>query len=91
MVIPTSGRLNVVTPLSFETVNAYPTVGFVKVTFWFVVNGWFGRSILWVGVDTIFFISPLVAKAVEPKPTTVPTPIDSWGLKYTKSFTLESK
>ena len=31
---------------------------------------------LWVGVDTTFTRSPKVDVAVDPNPTTVPTPID---------------
>ena len=65
--------------------------GLVNVTLWFVSNGWLGKKILWVGVETIFLTSPSVENAVEPKPTTVPTPIDSWGLKNTWSFNLELK
>ena len=81
--------LNVVTPSSLLTVNAYPALGLVNVTFWFVLNGWLGNLILWRGVDTTFFTSPNVEKAVEPNPTTVPTPIDSCGLKNILSFNLE--
>ena len=92
---PVSGILNVVTPSSLETVSAYPTwplnlPGFVNVTLWFVLNGWFGSLILRVGVETILTKSPKVDVAVDPKPTTVPTPMDSCGLKYIRSFTLES-
>ena len=43
------------------------------------------------GVDTIFIKSPSVEVEVEPNPTAVPTPIDSWGLKNTLSFNFESK
>ena len=88
-VSPDSGILNVVTPSSSDTVRAYPTLGFVRVTLWFVTKGWFGNLILWRGVDTTFLTFPRVEKAVDPKPTTVPTPIDSWGLKNTWSFNFE--
>ena len=87
---PEFGNLNVETPSSSETVIPYPVAGFVKVTLWFVLNGWLGKKILWVGVDTTFIRSPKVDVAVDPNPTTVPTPMDSCGLKYIKSFTLES-
>ena len=89
-VFPDSGMLNVVTPSSFETVKAYPAFGFVKVILWLVVNGWFGNLILWSGVETTFVKSPKVDNDVEPNPTTVPTPIDSWGLKNISSFIFES-
>ena len=62
----------------------------MSVTLWLVLNGWFGKNILWVGVETTFTKSPKVDVAVDPKPTTVPTPTDSCGLKYTWSFILES-
>ena len=92
---PVSGILNVVTPSSLETVSAYPTwplnlPGFVNVTLWFVLKGWFGSLILRVGVETTLTKSPNVDVAVDPKPTAVPTPIDSCGLKYTWSFNFES-
>ena len=48
---------------------------------WLVLNGWFGSLILRVGVETTLIKSPIVDVAVDPKPTTVPTPTDSWGLK----------
>ena len=86
---PDSGILNVVTPSSSDTVKAYPALGLVRVTLWFVTNGWFGNLILWSGVETTFLRFPRVEKAVDPKPTTVPTPIDSWGLKNTWSFNLD--
>ena len=53
------------------------------------MNGWFGKNILAIGVDTTFLTSPRVENAVDPNPTTVPTPIDSWGLKNTCSFNFE--
>ena len=86
--LPVSGILNDVVPPSSVTVNAYPAFGLVIVTLWFVSNGWLGKKILWVGVETIFLISPSVENAVEPKPTTVPTPIDSCGLKNISSLIL---
>ena len=89
-VLPDDGILKVDTPLSSETVKAYPTAGFVRVTLWFVTNGWFGILILCSGVDTTFIKSPRVDVEVEPKPTAVPTPIASWGLKNISSFNFES-
>ena len=88
---PDSGMLNVVTPLSSDTVKAYPALGLVNVTFWFVSKGWFNNLKLCKGVDTTFTISPRVEFDVEPNPTAVPTPIDSCGLKNTLSFNLELK
>ena len=86
---PDSGILKVDTPLSSETVNAYPAVGFVSVTLWFVTNGWSGILILCSGVDTTLIKSPKVDVEVEPRPTAVPTPIVSCGLKNISSFNFE--
>ena len=43
-----------------------------------------------VGVETTLIKSPKVDVAVDPNPTTVPTPTDSCGLKYTLSSIDES-
>ena len=43
-----------------------------------------------VSNDFTFVKSPRVDVAVVPKPTTVPTPIDSCGLKYTISSGADS-
>ena len=43
-----------------------------------------------VGVDTTLIKSPSVEVAVDPNPTTVPTPTDSCGLKNTLSSIFES-
>ena len=45
------------------------------------MNGWSGKNMLVIGVETTLIKSPNVDVAVDPKPTTVPTPIYSWGLK----------
>ena len=79
-----------VTPSSSETVRAYPAAGLLRVIFWLVTKGWFGNLILWRGVETTLTISPNVEVDVEPNPTAVPTPIDSWGLKNTLLFISES-
>ena len=52
-----------------------------KVTFWPVLNGWFGIRIVLVGIDTTSFKSPTnVSTSIAP-PTVVPTPTDCGPLK----------
>ena len=60
-------------------------------TLWFCVNGWFGRNILWASIDIGTVKVPRLTLTVVAAPAIVPTPIDSFGLKYTTSFALDVK
>ena len=90
-VLPNNGRLNCAPPEVLDTVRARPGPGFVKVTCWLFLNGWFGKNILWDGTSTVVVTTPTWKLTVVPIPTFVLTPTDSTGLKNTLSFTFDSK
>ena len=72
------GTLNSVTKGVLPTSNLFAPFLLFKVTFWPVLNGWFGIRIVLVGIDTTSFTSPTnVFTSIAP-PFVVPTPTD-WG------------
>ena len=50
-----------------------------------------GRKILWASTDIGTVKVPRLTLTVVAEPTIVPTPIESFGLKYTTSLALEVK
>ena len=66
-----------------------PTLLF-KVSFWPVLNGWFGMWIVLVGMDVLSTISPTILSTLIAPPGVVPTPTDWAELKYIISLTSDS-
>ena len=50
-------------------------------SFWLVLNGWFGKDILWVGTDPVIVSLPKLYVTSIPIPLVIPIPTDSIGLK----------
>ena len=75
---PIWGILNSVTRGVVPTSNRFAPTLLFKVTFWPVLNGWFGIRIVLVGIDTTSFKSPIKVSTSIAPPFVVPTPTD-WG------------
>ena len=88
---PEDGILNGVDPEVVDTPIKLPDVGILNDTSWFVLNGWFGIKIDWFGTDIFFLLIPSEYSTLFPTPLVVPIPIDSFGLKYTVTFPVDSK
>ena len=61
-----------------------------NVSFWPVLNGWFGIWIALVGIGVLSTISPTTLSTLIAPPDVVPTPTDWGALKYIISFVSES-
>ena len=75
---PKWGTLNSVTNGVVPTSNLFAPFLLFNVTFWPVLNGWFGIWIVLVGIDNTSFKSPITVSTSIAAPFVVPTPTD-WG------------
>ena len=87
---PKWGTLNSVTSGVLPTSKRFAPFLLFKVTFWPVLNGWFGIWIVLVGIDTVSFISPIILSTLIAPPDVVPTPTDCGPLKYTTSLSSDT-
>ena len=87
---PIWGTLNSLTSGVVPTSNLLAPFLLFNVTFWPVLNGWFGIWIVLVGIDTVSFISPIILSTFIAPPEVVPTPTDWIPLKYIISSTSDS-
>ena len=60
------------------TSNLFAPLLLFNLTFCPVLNGWFGKCIVLVGMDKFCFVSPTTYSTVVALPAVVPIPID-WG------------